>query len=71
MTWLAQNWIWVLFGIAFVAMHLFGHGGQGGRTGHVSDQTDRGCAIDAKAPKAIGVCPAAPPAVGGQHQYQE
>ena len=26
MTWLAQNWIWVLFGIAFVAMHLFGHG---------------------------------------------
>ena len=24
MDWLAQNWIWVLFGVAFVAMHLFG-----------------------------------------------
>lgn len=27
MTWLAENWIWVLFGLAFIAMHLFGHGG--------------------------------------------
>jgi len=30
MAWLAENWIWVLFGIAFIAMHLFGHGGHGG-----------------------------------------
>lgn len=30
MTWLTENWIWVLFGLAFVAMHLFGHGGHGG-----------------------------------------
>jgi len=30
MEWLADNWIWVLVGIAFVAMHLFGHGGHGG-----------------------------------------
>lgn len=30
MAWLAENWVWVLIGIAFVAMHLFGHGGHGG-----------------------------------------
>ncbi len=30
MSWLTENWIWVLFGVAFIAMHLFGHGGHGG-----------------------------------------
>lgn len=34
MTWLTENWIWVLFGVAFVAMHLFGHGCCGGGHGH-------------------------------------
>lgn len=37
MEWLSQNWIWVLVLAAFVAMHLFahgGHGGHGGRGGH-------------------------------------
>ena len=29
MTWLSQNWFWVLFGLLFVGMHL-GHGGHGG-----------------------------------------
>jgi len=33
MAWLTENWIWVLFGVAFIAMHLFGHGGHGGRGG--------------------------------------
>ncbi|WP_422022350.1 DUF2933 domain-containing protein [Pyruvatibacter mobilis] len=33
MAWLAENWVWVLIGIAFVAMHLFGHGGHGGHGG--------------------------------------
>lgn len=33
MAWLTENWIWVLFGVAFVAMHLFGHGGHGGHGG--------------------------------------
>jgi hypothetical protein len=37
MTWLAENWIWVLFGVAFVAMHLFGHGGHGGHGSHGND----------------------------------
>ncbi|NOZ53808.1 MAG: DUF2933 domain-containing protein [Gammaproteobacteria bacterium] len=30
MEWLAQNWLWVLIGVVFVGMHLFGHGGHGG-----------------------------------------
>ncbi len=34
MDWLSQNWIWVIFGVAFVAMHMFGHGGHGGHGGH-------------------------------------
>jgi len=38
MEWLAENWIFVIFLAAFVAMHLFGHrhgghGGHGGRGG--------------------------------------
>lgn len=36
MTWLAENWIWVLFGLAFIAMHLFGHGCHGRHGGHRS-----------------------------------
>ena len=34
MQWLAENWFWVLIGILFVAMHLFGHGGHGGHGEH-------------------------------------
>ena len=33
MDWLAQNWIWVVFFFLFIGMHLFGHGGHGGRGG--------------------------------------
>lgn len=33
MKWLAENWLWVLIGILFVSMHMFGHGGHGGRSG--------------------------------------
>lgn len=33
MAWLSQNWVWVLFAVAFIAMHLFGHGGHGGHGG--------------------------------------
>ncbi len=36
MTWLAENWFWVLLGVAFIAMHLFGHGCHGGHGGHGS-----------------------------------
>lgn len=33
MAWLSQNWFWVLIAVAFVGMHLFGHGGHGGHGG--------------------------------------
>ena len=33
MEWLTENWFWVLIGILFVAMHMFGHGGHGGHGG--------------------------------------
>ncbi|MCB1740432.1 MAG: DUF2933 domain-containing protein [Burkholderiaceae bacterium] len=45
MDWLTENWIWVIFGVAFIAMHLFGHGGHGrhggGGCGHGSDEGHR------------------------------
>jgi len=34
MEWLAENWLWIVFAIAFVAMHMFGHGGHGKHSGH-------------------------------------
>ena len=33
MDWLSENWIWVIFGVAFIAMHMFGHGGHRGHGG--------------------------------------
>ncbi len=33
MTWFTENWFWILTFIAFVTMHLFGHGGHGGHGG--------------------------------------
>lgn len=32
MEWLAENWFWVLIGVVFIVMHLFGHGGHGGHS---------------------------------------
>ncbi|WP_083835219.1 MULTISPECIES: DUF2933 domain-containing protein [Novosphingobium] len=40
MEWLLQNWIWILVGVAFVALHMFGHGGHGGHGGHRGDRSD-------------------------------
>ena len=39
MEWFSQNWVWVLFGIAMVAMHM-GHGGHGMHGGHGGDDRD-------------------------------
>lgn len=43
MEWLVENWFWVLIGVLFVGIHLFGHGGHGshgradsGQAGHDS-----------------------------------
>ena len=33
MAWFTANWFWVLILIAFIAMHLFGHGGHSGHGG--------------------------------------
>ena len=30
MEWLSQNWVWILFFVGMIAMHMFGHGGHGG-----------------------------------------
>jgi len=37
MQWLVTNWFWVLVAIAFIAMHLVGHGGHGAHGGHRTD----------------------------------
>lgn len=42
MSWLSENWIWVLVAIAFVALHLFGHSGHGGHGSHRHGRDDRG-----------------------------
>ena len=36
MAWLTANWFWVLIFIAFISMHLVGHGGHGGHGSHGS-----------------------------------
>jgi hypothetical protein len=38
MEWLTENWFWVLLGIAFIAMHLFGHGAHGGHGNQEDDK---------------------------------
>ena len=44
MTWLSQNWFWVLFGFLFVGMHL----SHGGHRGHGSAPARN--AVDANSP---------------------
>lgn len=42
MEWLTENWFWVLIGILFVVIHLFGHGGHGGGGHGASHKPDDG-----------------------------
>jgi hypothetical protein len=46
MTWFLENWFWMLVVVAFVGMHLVGHGGHGGHAGHGSDPTQRKGPLD-------------------------
>ena len=41
MEWLAENWLWIIFAIAFVAMHMFGHGGHGAHGNHESPENNK------------------------------
>jgi hypothetical protein len=66
MDWLAQNWIWILFAVAFVAMHMFGHGGHGG---HGSDQGGRRDASAVPAGRPEGSSPMTPANTRGPHQH--
>ncbi len=36
MEWFSQNWVWLLFVVGMLVMHMFGHGGHGGHGGHDS-----------------------------------
>lgn len=40
MEWLAENWFWVLIGILFVGIHIFGHGSHGSHGGGKHDEND-------------------------------
>ncbi len=66
MDWLAQNWIWVLFAVAFVAMHLFGHGGHGG---HGSGSVGRSDASDLTTPGPARARPEVPPADSNSQRH--
>jgi hypothetical protein len=39
MEWFSQNWIWVLFFVGMIAMHMFGHGGHGGHGSNQNEST--------------------------------
>ena len=42
MTWFTENWFWILIFVAFIAMHLVGHGGHGSHGGHGDDRKRSG-----------------------------
>lgn len=56
MSWLAENWIWVFFGMTFVAVHMFGHGGHGGPKKEPTEPAE-------------GSRPTAPAATTDSHQH--
>jgi hypothetical protein len=47
--WLSANWVWILIGIAFVAMHMFGHGSHGGDNEKTGSDPSRKREEDARA----------------------
>ncbi len=68
MNWLSENWIWVLFGLAFIAMHIFGHGGHAGHGGHGSPRSGGDSKDSATEPTDV-VPPAAPPRTTDSHRH--
>jgi hypothetical protein len=58
MQWVLDNWIWILFGVGMVAMHMFGHGGHDGHGDHGKNR-DAGSRTEPESQ------PGLPPAAGG------
>jgi hypothetical protein len=48
MDWVSANWVWILIAIAFVAMHMFGHGGHGRHASHGEEDGRAGSGPSAK-----------------------
>ncbi len=65
MQWLITNWLWLLIGVAFFALHLFGHRGHGGHGGHGGGRRPR---RTAEAGTDNRPAPAVNPS-GGGHQH--
>lgn len=40
MKWLVENWLWIVFAIAFIAMHMFGHGGHSSHGGQENNNSN-------------------------------
>ncbi|MEW6584168.1 MAG: DUF2933 domain-containing protein [Nitrospirota bacterium] len=38
MDWIRENWVFLLFSLLFIAMHLFGHGMHGGHGGEEGEE---------------------------------
>lgn len=49
MSWLADNWLWVVLGGGFIGMHLFGHRMGGGCCGGHAHGKGKGKAEEAEA----------------------
>lgn len=65
MAWLTQNWFWLLTFVAFIVMHLFGHGGHSRHGRHGGGDHERK-ANDKKAGAAQSRAGAAG---SGRHQH--
>lgn len=59
MAWLTSNWFWILIAVAFIGMHMFGHGGHGAHGGHTQQDGD--------ASKDPAGASAEKPRAGGHH----
>ena len=65
MEWLTANWFWILIGVLFIGMHLFGHGGHGGHAGHGSGDNKP----EANEVEKDGAAPPAQSISSGGHQH--
>lgn len=68
MTRLSENSIRIPFGVAFVAMHGFGHGSHGGHGSHAGSDAGPN---DAQTRRAEGPRPTGPTDATGTHRRQE